>query len=118
MWRAPPDPACSHDFVWEYEPLPAEAPRHFFLCEGWRRVGTIAVDTQLELDSNSQSDPADEAYAKRLESNRAWTIIGVLLAIGIPAWQRGQIVIGGLCMTAALGAIAWAIVAVLRSRGG
>lgn len=45
-------------------------------------------------------------------------IIGVLLAIGIPAWQRGQVVVGGLCMTAALGLIAWAVVAVVRSRSG
>ena len=44
-WCAPPDPACSHDFNWTYEPLPAEEPRHFFLREGWRRAGTIAVDT-------------------------------------------------------------------------
>ncbi len=44
-------------------------------------------------------------------------IVGVLLAIGIPSWQRGQVVIGGVCMAAALGVIAWAIVAIVRSRG-
>ena len=44
-WRASPDPACSHDFTWDYELLPAAEARHFFLREGWRRAGTIAVDT-------------------------------------------------------------------------
>jgi REP element-mobilizing transposase RayT len=44
-WTRPPDPDCSHDLGWEYEPMPASEPAHFFLYEGWRRVGTIRFDT-------------------------------------------------------------------------
>lgn len=44
-------------------------------------------------------------------------IIGILLAIGIPSLQRGQIVIGGVCVALALGVAAWAIIAIIRSRG-
>lgn len=44
-------------------------------------------------------------------------IIGVLLAIGIPSLQRGQIVIGGVCVALALGVAVWAIIAIIRSRG-
>lgn len=44
-WRTPLDPDCSHDFGWEYELLPGAEPRHFFLRAGWRRAGSIAVDT-------------------------------------------------------------------------
>jgi len=43
-------------------------------------------------------------------------LLGILLAIGIPTLQRGQVVVGGLCLLAAAFVSAWAIVAIVRSR--
>ena len=44
-------------------------------------------------------------------------IIGILLAIGIPSLQQGQIVIGVTFVALALGVAVWAIIAIIRSRG-
>lgn len=44
-------------------------------------------------------------------------ILGVLLAVGVPALKRGQYVAGGLCMLLAVGVLAWVLVAIRRDRG-
>lgn len=44
-------------------------------------------------------------------------ILGVLLAVGVPALKRGQYVVGGLCMLLAVGVLAWVLVAIRRDRG-
>jgi len=45
-------------------------------------------------------------------------LLGILLAIGIPSLQRGQLVVGVLCLLAAALVAGWAIVAIVRSRSG
>lgn len=44
-------------------------------------------------------------------------ILGVLLAVGVPALKRGQHIVGGLCMLLAVGVLAWVLVAIRRDRG-
>jgi hypothetical protein len=41
-------------------------------------------------------------------------VIGVLLAIGIPALDRGQWVVGGLCLVCAAAVAAWALLSIRR----
>lgn len=43
-------------------------------------------------------------------------ILGILLAVGVPSLQRGQYVIGGLCLLLALGVLVWILVAIRRER--
>lgn len=44
-------------------------------------------------------------------------LIGVLLAIGIPAFKRGQPITAGICMVLAVAVAGWAVLAIWRSRG-
>ena len=44
-------------------------------------------------------------------------ILGILLAIGVPALKRGQFIIAGLCLGLAVVVFGWTIVAIRRSRG-
>lgn len=43
-------------------------------------------------------------------------VIGVLLAIGIPALQHDQLWIGGICIALAVLVVGWVLLAVKRSR--
>ena len=43
-------------------------------------------------------------------------IVGVLLAVGIPAIRRGQFILGGVLIFLALSVTGWAIRAVLQER--
>ena len=43
-------------------------------------------------------------------------IVGVLLALGIPALRRGQFILGGVLIILALVVAGWAIRAVLQER--
>ncbi len=44
-------------------------------------------------------------------------ILGILLAIGIPALRRGQVIVGGLCIGLAVVVAGWSVLAVRRARG-
>jgi len=46
----------------------------------------------------------------------ALAIVGVLLAIGIPALERGQFITGGVCLGLAAVMAGWLIRVLLRSR--
>ena len=43
-------------------------------------------------------------------------ILGVLLAIGIPALRRGQTLVGALCLGVATAVLAWTVIAIKRER--
>ena len=48
----------------------------------------------------------------------ALSLLGILLAIGIPSLKRGQFIVGGVCLGAAVAVVGWSIVAVIRARKG
>jgi hypothetical protein len=43
-------------------------------------------------------------------------LAGVLLSIGVPAWQRGQVRTGIACIGLGIVVLAWTIIVALRSR--
>ncbi len=43
-------------------------------------------------------------------------VIGICLAIGIPAFKRGDVVIGAIGIGAAIMVVAWSLLAIWRSR--
>lgn len=43
-------------------------------------------------------------------------LLGVLVAIGVPALRRDQIVIGGVCIGLAVATAVWSVVAIRRAR--
>jgi hypothetical protein len=43
-------------------------------------------------------------------------LAGALLSIGIPAWQRGQVRTGAVCIVLGIVVLAWTIVVAVRSR--
>jgi hypothetical protein len=43
-------------------------------------------------------------------------LFGVLLAVGIPSLRRGQLLVGGLCVAAAVALAAWSALAIWRER--
>ena len=43
-------------------------------------------------------------------------VIGVLLAIGIPALRRGQVTVGGVCIGLAVAIVGWSVLALVRAR--
>lgn len=45
------------------------------------------------------------------------TILGLLLAIGIPALRRGQTIVGVLCLGASAAGVAWVVIAIRRGSG-
>jgi hypothetical protein len=45
-------------------------------------------------------------------------LIGVLLAIGVPSLQRGQLLVGSICTALAVLVACWAAVVMLRERRG
>lgn len=44
-------------------------------------------------------------------------LLGILLAVGIPALQRGQLVVGGVCIALAAVVAVWSGLAMWRERG-
>jgi hypothetical protein len=52
----------------------------------------------------------------RREYSIAISVFLILLAIGIPAWQRGQRLMGGICVGLAVGFAIWTLVEFLRDR--
>jgi hypothetical protein len=45
-----------------------------------------------------------------------FAILGILIALGVPAIQRGQIVLGWLCLGLAGAALLWGGLAIWRAR--
>jgi hypothetical protein len=43
-------------------------------------------------------------------------LAGVLLSIGIPAWQRGELRTGAVCIVLGIVVLAWTIVVAVRTR--
>jgi hypothetical protein len=43
-------------------------------------------------------------------------ILGILLAIGVPALRRGQLIGGGLCIVLAAAVAGWSVVTIVRER--
>jgi len=52
----------------------------------------------------------------RTDYTIALSLAGVLLAIGVPSLQRGQVKTGAACIGLAIVVLAWTIVVVVRSR--
>ena len=42
--------------------------------------------------------------------------IGILLAIGVPALRRGQVILGGVCISLAVAILGWSVLALVRAR--
>jgi hypothetical protein len=45
-----------------------------------------------------------------------FAVLGVLTAIGFPALQRGEVVLGWLCIALAVAVVTWAGVGIWRAR--
>ena len=45
------------------------------------------------------------------------SLLGVLIAIGVPAISRGDLLLGSACLALAAIAVVWAAITVFRTRG-
>jgi ribosomal protein S18 acetylase RimI-like enzyme len=129
MEHAEREIGARHDVAWLAVAVDNTRARRFYERSGWRDVlgfdypaeiegGTLPVPCRrYEKAVKPTAERASQQGHARPELAISLAILGVLLAIGIPALQRGQMLLGSLLVLAAVAYAGWCVVAVIRARG-